>query len=139
MNLDLWDVWDVKARQRFPRVYPVQGGIWTTSVAFQGLVKGLQGQITTVDLRDESVARGRIDNVDAFMNIRLANVTYTDRWGHQVELDDLFVTGRNVRYVHIPDGVDITATIEQQLQIIHRVRNFGGKGQGRREFPSKRP
>lgn len=39
MNLDLWDVWDVKARQRFPRVYPVQGGIWTTSVAFQGLVK----------------------------------------------------------------------------------------------------
>lgn len=39
MNLDLWDVWDVKARQRFPRVYPVQGGIWTTSVEFQGLVK----------------------------------------------------------------------------------------------------
>ncbi|MEJ1282426.1 serine/threonine kinase 40 [Cricetulus griseus] len=93
------------------------------------LLQGLQGQITTVDLRDESSARGRIDNVDAFMNIRLANVTYTDRWGHQVELDDLFVTGRNVRYVHIPDDVNITATIEQQLQIIHRVRNFGGKGQ----------
>ncbi|XP_005607256.1 U7 snRNA-associated Sm-like protein LSm10 isoform X1 [Equus caballus] len=102
------------------------------------LLQGLQGQVTTVDLRDESVARGRIDNVDAFMNIRLANVTYTDRWGHQVELDDLFVTGRNVRYVHIPDDVNITATIEQQLQVIHRVRNFGGKGQGRREFPSKK-
>lgn len=180
MNLDLWDMWDVEARQRFPQVYPGQRGVWTTSVEFEGLAKvnyisvcscpqraaspcgtmalshsvkertisensliillqGLQGQITTVDLRDESVARGRIDNVDAFMNIRLANVTYTDRWGHQVELDDLFVTGRNVRYVHIPDGVNITATIEQQLQIIHRVRNFGGKGQGRREFPSKRP
>ncbi|XP_029805517.1 U7 snRNA-associated Sm-like protein LSm10 isoform X1 [Suricata suricatta] len=102
------------------------------------LLQGLQGQVTTVDLRDESVARGRIDNVDAFMNIRLANVTYTDRWGHQVELDDLFVTGRNVRYVHIPDDVNITATIEQQLQLIHRVRNFGSKGQGRREFPSKK-
>ncbi|XP_045751411.1 U7 snRNA-associated Sm-like protein LSm10 [Mirounga angustirostris] len=102
------------------------------------LLQGLQGQVTTVDLRDESVARGRIDNVDAFMNIRLANVTYTDRWGHQVELDDLFVTGRNVRYVHIPDDVNITATIEQQLQVIHRVRNFGSKGQGRREFPSKK-
>ncbi|XP_051028008.1 U7 snRNA-associated Sm-like protein LSm10 [Acomys russatus] len=100
------------------------------------LLQGLQGQVTTVDLRDESVARGRIDNVDAFMNIRLANVTYTDRRGHQVELDDLFVTGRNVRYVHIPDGVNITATIEQQLAIIHRVRNFGGRG--RREFSSKR-
>ncbi|KAM6219537.1 U7 snRNA-associated Sm-like protein LSm10 [Rhynchocyon petersi] len=100
------------------------------------LLQGLQGQVTTVDLRDESTARGRIDNVDAFMNIRLANVTYTDRWGHQVELEDLFVTGRNVRYVHIPDDVNITATIEQQLQIIHRVRNFGG--QGRQEFSSKK-
>ena len=97
------------------------------------LLQGLQGHITTVDLRDESSARGRIDNVDAFMNIRLANVTYTDCRGHQVELDDLFVTGRNVRYVHILDDVNITATIEQQLQIIHRVRNFGGKGQGRRD------
>uniref|UniRef100_A0AAA9SXB9 U7 snRNA-associated Sm-like protein LSm10 n=1 Tax=Bos taurus TaxID=9913 RepID=A0AAA9SXB9_BOVIN len=86
------------------------------------LLQGLQGQVTTVDLRDESVAHGRIDNVDAFMNIRLAQVTYTDRWGHQVELDDLFVTGRNVRYVHIPDNVNITATIEQQLQVIHRPR-----------------
>ncbi|XP_019661436.1 U7 snRNA-associated Sm-like protein LSm10 isoform X1 [Ailuropoda melanoleuca] len=102
------------------------------------LLQGLQGQVTTVDLRDESVARGRIDNVDAFMNIRLANVTYTDRWGHRVALDDLFVTGRNVRYVHIPDDVNITATIERQLQVIHRVRNFGSKGQGRQEFPSKK-
>lgn len=102
------------------------------------LLQGLQGQVTTVDLRDESVARGRIDNVDAFMNICLAKVTYTDRWGHQVELDDLFITGRNVRYVHIPDDVNITATIEQQLQIIHRVRNFGSKGQGRQEFPTKK-
>lgn len=102
------------------------------------LLQGLQGQVTTVDLRDESVAHGRIDNVDAFMNIRLAKVTYTDRWGHQVELDDLFVTGRNIRYVHIPDDVNITSTIEQQLQVVNRVRNFGSKGQGRREFPSKK-
>ncbi|KAM4877398.1 U7 snRNA-associated Sm-like protein LSm10 [Thomomys bottae] len=102
------------------------------------LLQGLQGQVTTVDLRDESVARGHIDNIDALMNIRLAKVTYTDHWGHQVELDDLFVTGHNVRYVHIPDDVNITATIEHQLQIIHRVRNFGGKGQGRHEFPSKK-
>nr|XP_045006265.1 U7 snRNA-associated Sm-like protein LSm10 isoform X1 [Jaculus jaculus]XP_045006266.1 U7 snRNA-associated Sm-like protein LSm10 isoform X1 [Jaculus jaculus] len=102
------------------------------------LLQGLQGKVTTVDLRDESVAHGRIDNVDAFMNIRLAQVTYTDRWGHQVRLDDLFVTGRNVRYVHIPDDVNITATIEEQLQIIHRVRNFGGQGKGRKEFPSRK-
>ncbi|XP_027720476.1 U7 snRNA-associated Sm-like protein LSm10 [Vombatus ursinus] len=102
------------------------------------LLQGLRGLVTTVDLRDETVARGRVDNVDAFMNIRLAEVTYTDRQGQQVQLDDLFVTGRNVRYVHIPDDVDITATIEQQLQAIHRVRNFGSEGKGRREFPTRK-
>ncbi|XP_068924052.1 U7 snRNA-associated Sm-like protein LSm10 [Petaurus breviceps papuanus] len=102
------------------------------------LLQGLRGLVTTVDLRDETVARGRVDNVDAFMNIRLAEVTYTDRQGQQVQLDDLFVTGRNVRYVHIPDDVNITATIEQQLQAIHRVRNFGSEGKGRREFPTRK-
>lgn len=39
MNLDLWDLWNVEARQKFPQVYPVQRGIWTTSVESQGLAK----------------------------------------------------------------------------------------------------
>ncbi|XP_007904954.1 U7 snRNA-associated Sm-like protein LSm10 [Callorhinchus milii] len=102
------------------------------------LLQGLHGLPTTVELRDESRARGRVLNVDAFMNIRLEAVTYTDRRGAASRLDQLFITGRNVRYVHIPDQVDIIATIERQLQQIHRVRNFGGRDQGRREFPTRK-
>ncbi|XP_066494965.1 U7 snRNA-associated Sm-like protein LSm10 [Tiliqua scincoides] len=98
------------------------------------LLQGLHGRVTTVELRDESTAVGRITNVDAFMNIRLAEATFTDRWGHSSWLADLFVTGRNVRYVHIPDDMDIRTTIEQQLQLIHRVRTFGGRDKGRKEF-----
>ncbi|NXH70518.1 LSM10 protein, partial [Hydrobates tethys] len=91
------------------------------------LLQGLHGHVTTVDLRDESTATGRVTNVDAFMNVRLAEVTFTDRQGTVSRLDELFVTGRNVRYVHIPD--------ERQLQAIHRVRYFGGRDKGRKEFP----
>ncbi|XP_029475532.1 U7 snRNA-associated Sm-like protein LSm10 [Rhinatrema bivittatum] len=98
------------------------------------LLQGIHGHTTTVDLRDESTAKGRIVNVDAFMNIRLAEVVYTDRKGRVSQLDDFFVTGRNVRYVHIPDEVDIVSTVENQLQKIHRVRNFGSEGKGRKEF-----
>ncbi|XP_028820648.1 U7 snRNA-associated Sm-like protein LSm10 [Denticeps clupeoides] len=98
------------------------------------LLQGLHGQVTTVDLRDESTARGRVLNVDAFMNIRLDGVLYRDRKGRISRLDDLFVTGRNVRYVHIPDHVDIGRTIEAQLAKIHRVRNFAGNQGGRKEF-----
>ncbi|KAM4724870.1 U7 snRNA-associated Sm-like protein LSm10 [Anableps anableps] len=98
------------------------------------LLQGLQGEVTTVDLRDESTARGRVLNVDAFMNVRLEDVLYRDRRGRSARLQELFVTGRNVRYVHIPDHVDIMKTIQNQLARIHRVRNFGSEGGGRREF-----
>ncbi|MBN3310905.1 U7 snRNA-associated Sm-like protein LSm10 [Amia ocellicauda] len=100
------------------------------------LLQGIHGQVATVDLRDESVARGRVVNVDAFMNIRLEEVAYTDRRGRFSRLADLFVTGRNVRYVHIPDQVDIIKTVESQLQKIHRVRHFGGDG--RKEYLTKK-
>ncbi|KAI4877521.1 hypothetical protein NFI96_015234, partial [Prochilodus magdalenae] len=100
------------------------------------LLQGLQGEVTTVDLRDESTARGRVVNVDAFMNVRLEEVLYRDRRGRVSEMADLFITGRNVRYVHIPDHMNITKTIQTQLEKIHRVRNFVEKG-GRKEYAKK--
>lgn len=102
------------------------------------LLQGLQGEVTTVDLRNECTARGRVVNVDAFMNIRLEAVLYRDRRGQLANLQDLFVTGRNVRYVHIPDHVDIMRTIQTQLARIHRVRNFAREGGGRKEFAKKK-
>ncbi|KAK3558850.1 hypothetical protein QTP86_030447 [Hemibagrus guttatus] len=100
------------------------------------LLQGLQGQVTTVELRDESTARGRVLNVDAFMNVRLEDVLYRDRRGNVSQMADLFVTGRNVRYVHIPDHVDIAETIQSQLDKIHRVRFFTEKG--RKEYSKKK-
>uniref|UniRef100_A0A8C4ZS76 LSM10, U7 small nuclear RNA associated n=1 Tax=Gadus morhua TaxID=8049 RepID=A0A8C4ZS76_GADMO len=91
------------------------------------LLQGLHGQVTTVDLRDESTARGRVVNVDAYMNVRLADVLFRDRRGRVSRLEDLFITGRNVRYVHIPDNLDITDTIEKQLGKISRMRNYETK------------
>lgn len=91
-----------------------------------------------MDLRDESTARGRVVNVDAFMNIRLEQVLYRDRRGQLTHLQDLFVTGRNVRYVHIPDHVDIVKTMQGQLAKIHRVRNFAREGGGRKEYAKKK-
>ncbi|XP_017295102.1 U7 snRNA-associated Sm-like protein LSm10 [Kryptolebias marmoratus] len=101
------------------------------------LLQGLQGEVTTVDLRNECTARGRVLNVDAFMNVRLEDVLYRDRQGRRTQLQDLFITGRNVRYVHIPDHVDIMETVQNQLAKIHRVRNFASEGGGRKEFSKK--
>ncbi|XP_078124520.1 U7 snRNA-associated Sm-like protein LSm10 [Sander vitreus] len=102
------------------------------------LLQGLQGEVTTVDLRNESTARGRVVNVDAFMNVRLEDVLYRDRRGKLTRMQDLFITGRNVRYVHIPDHMDIMKTIQSQLAKIHRVRNFASHGGGRKEYSKKK-
>lgn len=98
------------------------------------LLQGLQGEVTTVDLRNESTARGRVVNVDAFMNIRLEEVLYRDWRGNLSQLQDMFITSRNVRYVHIPDHIDIMKTMQNQLAKIHRVRNFASQGGGRKEY-----
>ncbi|XP_029023834.1 U7 snRNA-associated Sm-like protein LSm10 [Betta splendens] len=101
------------------------------------LLQSLQGEVTTVDLRNESTARGRVLSVDAYMNIRLEDVLYRDWRGRLSQLQDLFITGRNVRYVHIPDHVDIMGSMQSQLAKIHRVRNFASQGGGRKEFAKK--
>ncbi|XP_041811610.1 U7 snRNA-associated Sm-like protein LSm10 [Chelmon rostratus] len=101
------------------------------------LLQGLQGEVTTVDLKNESTARGRVVSVDAFMNVRLEDVLYRDRRGQLTKLQDLFITGRNVRYVHIPDHIDIMKTIQSQLARIQRVHNFASHGGGRNEYTKK--
>ncbi|XP_040909490.1 U7 snRNA-associated Sm-like protein LSm10 [Toxotes jaculatrix] len=101
------------------------------------LLQGLQGEVTTVDMRNESTARGRVVSVDAFMNIRMEEVLYRDWRGQLTQLQDMFITGRNVRYIHIPDHVDIMKTIQSQLAKIHRVRNFASQGGGRKEYSKK--
>ncbi|XP_027766849.1 U7 snRNA-associated Sm-like protein LSm10 [Empidonax traillii] len=121
-----------------PAAMEISNSLMERTIAENSLVillQGLRGRVTTVELRDESAAAGLVTNVDAFMNVRLAEVTLTDRHGAVTRLDQLFVAGRNVRYVHIPDDVDIRATIEEQLQAINRVRFFGSRNMGRREFP----
>ncbi|CAL1600690.1 unnamed protein product [Knipowitschia caucasica] len=105
------------------------------------LLQGMQGHVTTVELRDEGWAQGRLQNVDAFMNLRMRDVLYRGHnMGHTSKLQDLFITGRNIRFVHIPDHMDVLQTIQTQLQRIHRVRTFNreGGGGGRREYCPKK-
>lgn len=46
-----------------------------------GLVKGLEGKCTTIDLRNESYVTGRITNVCSYMGIELEKVLFYDPRG----------------------------------------------------------
>ncbi|XP_074645805.1 U7 snRNA-associated Sm-like protein LSm10 [Tubulanus polymorphus] len=79
------------------------------------LLKGIQGRITVVELRNESEVCGRIDYVDAFMNTNMSNVVFSDPFGKETKMDVFYVRGKNIRYVQIPDDVNILQTIKQTL------------------------
>ena len=80
------------------------------------LLEGIEGMTTTVDLRNEDSVCGMVDCVDSGTNIHMSNVTYSDCEGNKTHFDDFFVQGRNVRFVHIPDEIDIRHTIEEKLR-----------------------
>lgn len=79
------------------------------------LLKAIEGQSTTVELRDEKEVFGKIIQVDGYMNITMANVTLKTA-GCARRFDRFFVNGRLVRYVHIPDEVDMRSAMEGYLQ-----------------------
>jgi len=48
------------------------------------LLKGLQGKVTTIELRNESSIRGRIDSVDYLMNTTLTDAVVVAPDGRQL-------------------------------------------------------
>lgn len=47
------------------------------------MVKGLEGDYTTIDLRDESCVTGKIINVDGYMNIEMEDCYYYNTRGNR--------------------------------------------------------
>ncbi|XP_071447994.1 U7 snRNA-associated Sm-like protein LSm10 [Hetaerina americana] len=96
------------------------------------LALGLVGQVTTIDLRNEASVTGLVEQVDGYMNILMSNVIYVDGDNSQHLFDDFFIKARNVRYIHIPDDVQVIPTIHNQLRILH-----GKGGEGKHEKPKR--
>ncbi|XP_059049209.1 U7 snRNA-associated Sm-like protein LSm10 [Achroia grisella] len=79
------------------------------------LVKALQDKNITLDLRNDSYVCGQIITVDGYMNISLCSAVYCDPQGNEFFFDNLFIQGRNIRYVHIPENMSMVATIKNEL------------------------
>jgi len=80
------------------------------------LLQALEGTVTVVEMRNEMAVKGLILQVDGFMNVTMRYVTVQGNDGGLYKFDDFFVKARNIRYVQIPDDMDITGTISNQLK-----------------------
>ena len=62
-----------------------------------------EGHTVTVELIDQTLYRGTLDQADDNMNLHLSNVTATRRDGSQRALQNVFLRGSRVRFVVLPD------------------------------------
>ena len=88
------------------------------------LIQACKGYTTTVDLRNESSVLGRIEHVDGHMNLRMMDVTFSKINGEKEKHPQMFIQGQNIRFVHIPDEIDMRQAIKKELNKFENARNF---------------
>lgn len=79
------------------------------------LLKEVQGYRTTVELRKECSVTGQLDKVDEKMNITMSDVIFTDVDETETKYSLFYIQGKNVRYVHIPDDIDMIKAIQAHV------------------------
>ncbi|XP_068629222.1 U7 snRNA-associated Sm-like protein LSm10 [Battus philenor] len=89
------------------------------------LVKSLQGQTITVDLRNDTYVCGVVLLVDGYMNISFSNAVYCDPQGNEFSFENLFIQSRNIRYIHIPENVSVLANIKKEVSKENKTKSSG--------------
>ncbi|KAI0213992.1 U7 snRNA-associated Sm-like protein LSm10, partial [Lamellibrachia satsuma] len=78
------------------------------------LLQGLTGHVAKIELRNEASLVGKIMHVDGFMDVDMSNVSYTDIENKTTRFDDFHIQGKNIRFVQVPDELDMLTVITQQ-------------------------
>lgn len=79
------------------------------------LLKALEGKFVTVEIRNDKVIKGFLDVVESNMNLNMSNVVLTDVVGRSYQYAQFYIQGRQIRYVMVPDDVDIITAMNWQL------------------------
>ncbi|CAF0736728.1 unnamed protein product [Didymodactylos carnosus] len=74
------------------------------------------GYSTQIDLHGSIMIYGTIIDIDQYRNIHLKNVTVARPLQTSISLCRLCVRFSTVRYVRIPDDIDVMETIKQDLK-----------------------
>ena len=88
-------------------------------------MQGIIGKRTVVELRNENCVTGRIESVDDCMNTSMSNVTFKTLNGQETRFTHFYIQGKNIRYIQIPDDINMMKTIKTELNIFKGKREKG--------------
>jgi small nuclear ribonucleoprotein (snRNP)-like protein len=81
------------------------------------LLQALVGSRVTIETRGGTVVRGALESVDHAMNLTLSDVTV-----RACNFPALFLAGRQIVFVHLPDEVDVGREIDLHVRNRSMVR-----------------
>ena len=115
-----------------------------------GIVRACEGKRIQIDLRNELHIYGKVEHVFGDMNVGLSNAyimtpAFKSDTGSGEEhscvapkakfYNEITLRGRNIRFVHIPDDIDMIVALQKQILAITRPNL---KKQDKKQF-KKRP
>ena len=81
------------------------------------LLQGLAGHVVKIELRNEASILGKIVHVDGYMDVDMVNVSYTDVDNKTSHFEDFHIQGKNIRFVQVPDELNMLSVISRQLEM----------------------
>eukprot|EP00808_Paulinella_micropora_P031220 g30543.t1 len=91
------------------------------------VLKAMVGMRVRIDLKNDTVLVGRLEEVEDTMGMKLTRVKRTLPEGEKEEQENVILKGSQIRYVHIPDAVNIPKLLEAHENKLKRA-----KGKARR-------
>jgi len=92
----------------------------------------LNNETVTVELKNGTVVQGTITGVDIAMNTHLRAVKMTVKGKNPVALDTLSIRGNNIRYVILPDTLNLDNYLADDTpKPKAKTKDTVGKGRGR--------
>lgn len=109
----------------FKMLTPREKAILSNSLV--SLVKACEGRQTQIDLRNESTVYGVVELVTVEMNVTLKNAIYENAAGKKTFYNQMTIRGNNIRFVQIPDSVDMIYVLQNQISTLKKARNYKEK------------
>ncbi|OQR98486.1 hypothetical protein ACHHYP_08627 [Achlya hypogyna] len=88
------------------------------------VLQSMLGMEVTIELKTEHVLVGTVEEVTEGMDVRLSHVRQVGPSGRVLEFDELYVMGKMILYVHIPDRVNINAHMKDYVHMVERNKKM---------------
>eukprot|EP00003_Mantamonas_plastica_P024666 TRINITY_DN4639_c0_g2_i1.p1 TRINITY_DN4639_c0_g2~~TRINITY_DN4639_c0_g2_i1.p1 ORF type:complete len:158 (+),score=47.00 TRINITY_DN4639_c0_g2_i1:155-628(+) len=91
------------------------------------LIKAMVGGQVTVEMHNNTVVNGELMHVDDQLNLIIGNARFKRRFNKAQQFSLLFINGTSLRYVHIPDEVNVSKLMDEHARKLKGFRTAGSQ------------